>query len=239
MKIETVAERLKNLRVNAGYSHERLATALQEKYKTSITSASLKKYEVSDPYHSNYGAVKGMRIEYLDMFADFYGVSSDYILGRTNSISLDLNNQVICDTFGLSFMAVTNFKILHNVDKKLIEEKYFGINPTILFEGMLRNFDFLMKFTMFLFKYYVEKEKYLQHPFNYRLEDYTQYVGMKKTFVDENKYYAMCQFEAFIDSFYDLFLKIKRAGKNYNLDEMILETKKTIRKRKENGKEDK
>ena len=76
-----MAARLKSLRENKGFSHVSLANALKDKYGIDISRDTLMNYEVSDPNHTKACKNKGMRSEFLWCFADFYGVSSDYLLG--------------------------------------------------------------------------------------------------------------------------------------------------------------
>jgi len=126
MNTKLTSERIKKLREGAGYSHERLALALKEKYGISITPASLKKYEVSDQFHVNYGSVEGMATKYLYMFADFYGVSSDYILGKSKVKNPDPNIKAACELTGLSENAVVTLK-----DSKTITME-FGLISALL-----------------------------------------------------------------------------------------------------------
>ena len=92
MDWKLTAQRLKKLRNDRKLSHEKLAQLLTEQYSP-ITANSLKQYEVSDENHSKKEKVKGMKIEYLYNLASFYGVSTDYILGKapTPASDLDIN----------------------------------------------------------------------------------------------------------------------------------------------------
>lgn len=47
-------------------------------------------------------AILGMRIEYLDLLADFYGVSTDYILDRSPYKTPNVNQKAACAYTGLS-----------------------------------------------------------------------------------------------------------------------------------------
>lgn len=82
-----MAQRLKNLRTERGLSHESLRKALMEKYEIDISIDSLKNYEVSKAQHAKAYKNEGMRVEYLRCLADFYGVSSDYLLGFSDDPS--------------------------------------------------------------------------------------------------------------------------------------------------------
>lgn len=101
MDWKLTAKRLKELRTSRKLSHEKLAELLSEKY-TKITANSLKKYEVADENHSDKEKVKGMRIEFLYNLADFYEVSTDYILGKTNIKNPNVTIKEISEKTGLS-----------------------------------------------------------------------------------------------------------------------------------------
>ena len=79
-----MAKRLKQLREEKGLSHEKLSKSLSDQYGVKISSDSLINYEVTDLNHSKACKNQGMRVEYLRCLADFYGVSTDYILGQIN-----------------------------------------------------------------------------------------------------------------------------------------------------------
>ena len=81
------AERLKQLRHNAGLSTRALTEKLVSTYGINISEASLKNYEVNDEFNSKAGKITGMKIEYLSCLADFYNVSTDYLLGKTDTAS--------------------------------------------------------------------------------------------------------------------------------------------------------
>ena len=97
-----IANRLKSERTRAGLSHAKLSDAIREKYGISISVDSLKGYEVEKENQSKTGSNIGMRIEYLYYFADFYGVSTDYLLGRSDLRSKNEDVQTIHNTTGLS-----------------------------------------------------------------------------------------------------------------------------------------
>lgn len=161
MKAETTAKRLKSLREKANISHAKLKIALEKKYNINISEASLKKYEISEKYHSNYGDVKGMKIEYLDMFADFYNVSTDYLLGRTKSKSINLTEQALYDKYGLSVSALENLSELWENGKTSTADTFFGLNsnefiklnPAYILDYMLSSQYFVESFTFDLLRY--------------------------------------------------------------------------------------
>ena len=53
-------------------------------------------------------------IEVLTKIADYYGVSADYLLGRTNAETTDKDLRFICEYTGLSENAITTLSELHD-----------------------------------------------------------------------------------------------------------------------------
>lgn len=96
------AQRLKELRTQKGLSYESLRKALMEEYGIDISVDSLKNYEVTKDGHVRAYKNEGMRLSYLRCFADFYGVSSDYILGISDVKSQSMAVKMIVDSTGLS-----------------------------------------------------------------------------------------------------------------------------------------
>lgn len=103
----TMAKRLKELREGRGLSHVSLCKALKEIYNIDISRDSLMGYERLKPDDTNRYKNEGMRVEYLRCLADFYGVSSDYILGLTNDPS---RKPSVIDELGISPQAMDNLK---------------------------------------------------------------------------------------------------------------------------------
>lgn len=112
-----IANRLKTERNNAKLSHAKLSEAIQEKYGISISVDSLKGYEVDTENKTKTGSNKGMRIEYLYCLADFYGVSTDYLLGISNSRSRNTEIRTISNSTGLSDKAILKLTL----DKKFVD----------------------------------------------------------------------------------------------------------------------
>lgn len=93
MNVDITAKRLKRLREKKKLTQLELAKALIKKYElkgkedddmeANSLLASIKKYE-ADKFHANYGSVAGMATKTLFMFADFFDVPTDYILGKSN-----------------------------------------------------------------------------------------------------------------------------------------------------------
>ncbi len=109
MDVDITAKRLKTLREKKKLTQLELARALIAKYELKDKKgealedksllASIKKYE-ADEFHSNHGSVAGMATKTLFMFADFYGVPTDYILGKSEVE--EATNDKINKRFGLN-----------------------------------------------------------------------------------------------------------------------------------------
>lgn len=110
------ATRLKSLRQARGLSHERLSKEISNRYQVKISSDSLMNYEVTDQFHSNALKNQGMRIEYLRCLSDFYGVSSDYILGISDIKPSDITAQAVIDYTGLTDDCVIALHTMHEDD---------------------------------------------------------------------------------------------------------------------------
>ena len=103
---ETFAERLTELREIEGKKRQEVADSL------GITRASLEYYE------------KGKRkpdIEVLTKLANYYKVSTDYLLGLSDAPTTDRDVQFICDYTGL------DMESLKNISKDNIENKIINI----------------------------------------------------------------------------------------------------------------
>ena len=136
------AKHLKDLRMENKLSHEKLAEILSRTYykdeqggiikrtedspkydefvtPNTISSGVLKNYELTtdkDVAPSRMKAGFGMSISYIAMFADFYGVSVDYLLGLAPYPSTDLDVKAINEKTGLSEKAI-EYLISYNKSK--------------------------------------------------------------------------------------------------------------------------
>lgn len=115
-QIRTTKELLKQLRTTKGLSYERLASLIEEKENVPISRGALQYYEITDEDHERYKTTQGMSIEYLVALADFYGVSVDYLLGRTPC--KEANNKEINKRISLSDSAIRNLELLVKKDKR-------------------------------------------------------------------------------------------------------------------------
>lgn len=92
MDWKVTATRLKKLREERGLSHRRLSEKLSSKYPDfTLTDQTLMKYEVCDDNHKNSKAVNSIKAENIWYFADFYGVTTDYLLGRSDCKNIYAN----------------------------------------------------------------------------------------------------------------------------------------------------
>lgn len=209
MNAKITAKRLKKLRENANLSHAKLKVALEEKYNITISEASLKKYEITKTDHVNYGDVKGMKIEYLEVFADFYNVSADYILGRTNSQSTDLTEQAIYDRMGISSKTVKNLELLRHIKNEDIHSLYDGFNPIDIFDRMLSDVEFVKDFTHHIIKYCRVKSGKENHEeiFQMMFKKFMKPDKISRAVQDKTmgmeRYLTIYNIERFIDNFYE------------------------------------
>ena len=98
----TMAARLKQLREEAGLSHQKLSDALDEMQMPHISRDSLINYEVASEHHTAAFKNLGMSISKLHALATFYNVSTDYILGLTDTKSPSTDVQTACQITGLN-----------------------------------------------------------------------------------------------------------------------------------------
>lgn len=117
----TTARRLKKARKDRDLSHVALSEAIKKKYGINISKDTLINYEVETENHSRAFANKGMKIEYLLCFADFYGVSCDYLLGRTDDPHIDATVQSVHEFTGLSGKAIEK---LHSYPKGSLQSNF-------------------------------------------------------------------------------------------------------------------
>lgn len=105
-----IAQRLRSLRESVGLNPEQLSRAIYERSGVKIGRNSIINYEVGGSYNVKTNKNIGMRAEYVIAFADFYGVSTDYILGLSNTPSRKEDVQSACKTTGLTETAINKVK---------------------------------------------------------------------------------------------------------------------------------
>ena len=137
-----MAERLKALRIGSGqegkpdYSHNKLKDALAQRYgggKEIISKDSLQKYESTEPKNTKSRANNGMKVEYLRYFADFYGVSADYLLGLSEVATRNETIQGINEKTGLWEDAISRLMTEKTCGDDEISDfiSYLVVNPRI------------------------------------------------------------------------------------------------------------
>ena len=124
-----MAQRLKELRTGRGLSHESLRKALMDKYEIDISVDSLKNYEVSKTPHAKAYKNDGMRVEYLRCLSDFYGVSSDFILGITDVKSTSKGVQSIIKNTGLSEQSAVALRAISMANREADPSEFKRILP--------------------------------------------------------------------------------------------------------------
>ena len=128
---QVMARRLKAERNKKGLSHVKLCEALQEKYGIAISKDSLINYEVSDETHPKAGSNMAMRVEYLSCLADFYGVSMDYLAGKTDEPSPDVSLQAASAYTGLSGEALNALR-QHCSHQSIDKTRYLAFLSSLL-----------------------------------------------------------------------------------------------------------
>lgn len=135
----TLSKRLKELRKEKGLSHERLYDELNQK----VGLQSLKDYEVTDLHHSKFNSAKGMKAETLYNLADFYSVSTDYLLGRTQLKSPNPDYINLHELTGLTDNAMITLEQAKNDEYTL--KAINAILGCDSFARMINNFANLLK----------------------------------------------------------------------------------------------
>lgn len=125
------ARRLKAMRLKKGISHAVLSRELKEKYNIDISRNSLMNYEASDQHHTKAYKNNGMKVEYLRILADYYGVSTDWLLGLSNVKSPKGKIRQACEYTGLSQKNVEYFHAWATLGFKGGAEFLAFINPLL------------------------------------------------------------------------------------------------------------
>ena len=113
-----LAQRLKDLRESRGLTLAALSKALTEEYGIQISKESLTNYEVVDSFHSKARKNEGMSVKYLRCLADFYCVSTDYLLGITDIPNTDTDMQAVHKFTGLSAGAIAKLQNIYDENRK-------------------------------------------------------------------------------------------------------------------------
>ena len=102
----TFAARLKKCRESKGLSHEKLSEEL------GISKQALINYEVTDEFNSKYTTGFGMNITYLWQFAEYFDVSTDYLLGRSDVAQGNADDMALEERFGFNDSSISAFNYL-------------------------------------------------------------------------------------------------------------------------------
>jgi len=120
MDINVIAERLKILRLEKKISQSKLADDLN------ISRVSMSYYETGS---------RCPDVNLLIKFADYFGVSLDYLAGRSDIKSIDTDIQAICEYTGLSEKSVGSLREVKLEDD--FSENFGGENKTYGMTGAL------------------------------------------------------------------------------------------------------
>lgn len=174
----TLAKRLRSLRQDRGLTILGLKEALKEKYGIDISGESLTNYEVKDSTHTKYGKNEGMNVKYLRCLADFYNVSTDYLLGRSKVSTRNEEIQKVANYTRLSNRALL---MLHS---DMTEEQIEVFN-LLLDNGL---FWFALKDTAELKRIYNEpvKDGHITVTEQSAPIDREFYIGVKKFLIDDS-----------------------------------------------------
>ena len=167
---QIAAQRLKKLRVDKGLSHQKLSEALSD-FGVDVSPRSLMNYEsaAKDEFHSKSQSISKMNASTLVALAEFFDVSTDYLLGLNDAPTADIEVQAITDYTGLS---VESVKILHiqNLLREIAKStnansnndtKYVGVDTYLLFAVNILiekfcNTDFFKNFLNYLYSNEIE-----------------------------------------------------------------------------------
>lgn len=114
-----IAQRLRSLRESVGLNTEQLSRAIYEKSGVKIGRNSIINYEVGESYNTKTDKNLGMRAEYVIALADFYGVSTDYLLGLSDVPSNNADIQAAGETTGLTVEAIQHLERMKNMTPEL------------------------------------------------------------------------------------------------------------------------
>ena len=131
-------ERLKNLRKDKKISAEKLSEVFYSIYSAHLDRTSISNYEHSNQHHSHPHASNGMNVSTLRIFADYYGVSADYILGLTDVKSQDTTVQAMVNYTGLEENSISSLhensnslKVTTGVARFYFEEQLNFVNSIV------------------------------------------------------------------------------------------------------------
>lgn len=96
-----------------GLNRAQLCKEIKSRYDVDISPDSIANYETIEPeYNAKSGKNNGMSVKYLRVLADFFGVSSDYLIGISEISSPNPTAQAACEYTGLT---EANIEELHRM----------------------------------------------------------------------------------------------------------------------------
>ena len=182
-----IATHLKELRNAKGISHETLSEQLEKKYGIKISADSLQNYEVGETYHKKAFKNLGMRLEYLWCLSDFYGVSSDFLLGRTKNPG---RVPSAIDDLGLNEETVLWLNAVKHAPNHDLFRGIHKLLGNLYFQGLM--------YSLVDFESAVKADK---------IYDYVE-----KQFIPEDQKQDSASFHAVSDSFYKRIHQIAKDG---------------------------
>ena len=90
-------------------------------------------------------------LENLCKIAEFYGVSTDYLLGLTDTPSIKEDIQAACKTTGLSEDAIYFLEAMKNIEGEKGQDIFKAINTLLSESNYGKCFDFWERISVFLF----------------------------------------------------------------------------------------
>lgn len=183
---KVLSERIEDLRKGDGkkkYTLTTLSNDIEKKTGVSISHTQLGKYENAD-------LMERPNINYLLAIANFYNVSIDYLLGKTNSKNRNYTDQMTSNKFGLSDLAMKKLSLLKN---NLNNENEFKLH---LINSIIENDTFITNLSENLITFYNANDN------KKNLED-----KLKKDYgistLDISKYNLTKIFEQFTEQMYE------------------------------------
>lgn len=125
----------------------------------------------------HFNGDRAVTAEYLLKYADYFDVSLDYLVGRTDTPTTDKDLRAVCDYTGLSEMAI---KTLHSVsvdrEDNLSNNELNFLNILIINYGQ-RLSELALKYLMNLQKAVYKKEMLINHSDNISTDEFEIIAG--------------------------------------------------------------
>lgn len=189
-----LCERIEDLRKGDGkkkYTLEELSKQIEFKTGVSISPQQLGKYENAD-------LQQRININNLMAIANFYDVSLDFLLGKTNSKRRNYTDQMTSNKFGLSDKSMKQLSLIAN--NKSLNNNEFKL---MLINYIIENNNFLVRLTENMLDFYKASD--------YKSNRDKQKEKEFKMF----KYELHETFTKFLDNSYEELWKNKRIKKTY------------------------